>query len=71
MKPHVIPVRLLATIALLTVSLGASSQSEEKENQLTLDLQMMTRGEIRDGGLSPDADEAQGEKCGSDVADWR
>ena len=52
MKPHVIPVRLLATIALLTASLGASSQSEEKENQLTLDLQMMTRGEIRDGGLT-------------------
>lgn len=30
----------------------------QQDDHLTVDLQMMTRGEICDGGLSPDADEA-------------
>ena len=56
MKPHVFAVRAFATAGLLMVSLGAACQSEEKENQITLDLQMMTRGEIRSGGLSGSED---------------
>ena len=52
MNLHFIAVRAFATAGLLMVTLGAACQSEEKENQLTLDLQMMSRGEIRDGGFS-------------------
>ena len=56
MRPHVFAVRAFATIGLLMVSLGAACQSEDKENKVTLDLQMMTRGEIRSGGLSSSED---------------
>ena len=57
MRPHVFAVRAFATIGLLMVSLGAACQSEDKENKVTLDLQMMTRGEIRSGGLSGSEDD--------------
>ena len=60
MKPHVFAVRAFATIGLLMVSLSAACQSEEKENLLTLDLQMMSRGEIRDGGLSNEDEKIDG-----------
>lgn len=60
MKSHIIAVKAFATIGLLMVSLGAACQSEEKENQLTLDLQMMSRGEIRDGGLSNEDEKIDG-----------
>lgn len=50
MKPYLVSFRALATAGLLTLALGIHGQ--EKENQLTLDLQMMTRGEIRNGGLT-------------------
>jgi hypothetical protein len=46
----------LAAILFLPSALFA-----QQDDHLTVDLQMMTRGEIRDGGLSPDADEAQGD----------
>ena len=59
MKPHVFAVRAFATAGLLMVSLGAACQSEEKENKVTLDLQMMTRGENRSGGLA-DAEDPEG-----------
>ena len=57
MRPHVFAVRAFATIGLLMVSLGAACQSEDKENKVTLDLQMMTRGGIRCGGLSGSEDD--------------
>lgn len=59
MRPHVFAVRAFATIGLLMVSLGAACQSEDKENKVTLDLQMMTRGEIRSGGLSSSEDDEE------------
>ena len=59
MRPHVFAVRAFTTIGLLMVSLSAACQSEDKENKVTLDLQMMTRGEIRSGGLSSSEDDEE------------
>ena len=53
---HVLCGMFLAAILFLPSALFA-----QQDDHLTVDLQMMTRGEIRDGGLSPDADEAQGD----------
>lgn len=59
MKPHAVSTRILCTIGLLLLSQSAfcqESEKKEKENLFTLDVHMMTRGEIRNGGLvsSPD-----------------
>jgi hypothetical protein len=62
MKPPTVSVRTLAAAGLLTFVLGAYGQSQEKENLLTLDLQMMTRGEIRDGGLADEKEEIFSDK---------
>ena len=53
---HVLCGLILAATLFLPSALFA-----QQDDHLTVDLQMMTRGEIRDGGLSPDADEAQGD----------
>lgn len=63
MKPPIVSVRTLATAGLLTLAFCAYGQNQEKENLLTLDLQMMTRGEIRDGGLSGKEEETANDRA--------
>ncbi len=51
MKSSAISFRILATAGLLLLATGVSGQNKEKHNLFSLDLHMMTRGEIRDGGV--------------------
>ena len=52
----------LIVAGLLLLSLDAASQNEDKENQLTLDLNMMSRGEIRGGGITPESEDVDNDK---------
>ena len=47
---------------LLTLPVGAMAQESEPENQFTTDIQLMARGEIRNGGLPRDAEESTGDQ---------
>ena len=51
---------LLAILLALPTSLVA--QKTEKENHVTADIQLLTHGEIRNGGLPKDDDNTQGDK---------
>ncbi len=66
MKPHKKILKILCLSGILIYSLDASAQSAEidstgvteKENEFTIGANLMTRGEVRDGGL-PNTDEDQ------------
>ena len=49
--PRQFALRLLLFAGLLSTALYVKSQTEEKKNRFSLDLHIMTRGEIRDGGM--------------------
>jgi hypothetical protein len=63
--------RILGTVGLLLLSAGAVAQDEKQTevNQLELGLQLMSRGEIRNGGMTSDPDNLSSEDQSAFILD--
>ena len=63
--------RILVTVGMLMLSIGAAAQDESQTelNQLELGLQLLSRGELRNGGMTSDPENPTSEDRSAFVLD--
>ena len=71
MVSHTVSVRILGALGMLMLSTGAVAQDDKETevNQLELGLQLMSRGEIRNGGVTSEPDNPSSEDQSAFVLD--